>query len=191
MSMRLRRPARGRRGVFQPLEKNFPIIGKTGANFPTIGKIFSNHWKKPENFFQSLENRRKIFPIVGKLAALLLLLAAPSARAEDTVWMPDPAAVVRYTRTGPWDRTEREVPKAEGDGIIELLRDAEPFPRRYVLESNRHDGGTLSGVARLFYGDGGKWPVIWEANKDAVPDPDRPKPGTSLVIPALAEGAAP
>ncbi len=79
MSMRLRRPARGLRKIFQPLEKNFPIIGKTGANFPTIGKIFSNHWKKLENFFQSLENRRKIFPIVGKLAALLLLAegAAP------------------------------------------------------------------------------------------------------------------
>ena len=59
--------ARGARNIFQPLEKNFPTIGKNGAIFPTIGKKFSNHWKKPEKFFQSLENRRKIFPIVGKL----------------------------------------------------------------------------------------------------------------------------
>lgn len=65
---------------------------------------------------------------------------------------------------------------------------AEPFPRRYVLGSNCHDDGTLSGVARLFYGDGNKWPVIWEANKAAVPDPDRPKPGMILVIPPLPEG---
>ncbi|MBR3582814.1 MAG: hypothetical protein IKO01_05150 [Kiritimatiellae bacterium] len=65
MTARLQRPARGRREVFQPLEKKFPIIGKFGLFFPTIGKIFSNHWKNPENFFQSLENRRKIFPIVG------------------------------------------------------------------------------------------------------------------------------
>ena len=36
-------------------------------HFPTIGKIFSNHWKNHGTFFQSLENRRKIFPIVGKL----------------------------------------------------------------------------------------------------------------------------
>ena len=42
--------------VFQPLE-NF---------FPTIGKKVSNHWKNRENFFQSLENARKFFPIVGK-----------------------------------------------------------------------------------------------------------------------------
>jgi hypothetical protein len=27
------------------LEKKFPIIGKTGADFPTIGKKFSNRWK--------------------------------------------------------------------------------------------------------------------------------------------------
>ena len=87
MTARLQRPARDRRKVFQPLEKKFPIIGKNGRNFPTIGKIFSNHWKKTENFFQSLENRRKIFPIVGKLlrvAALCgcLVLAVPAAYAD-------------------------------------------------------------------------------------------------------------
>ena len=31
--------------IFQPLEKSFPTIGKNGANFPTIGNFFSNHWK--------------------------------------------------------------------------------------------------------------------------------------------------
>ncbi len=243
MSVRLQRPACGRRGVFQPLEK--------------------------------------IFPIVGKLAALLLLLAAPPARAWDGKGMPDPGEVVRYERLGPFEGTEREVAKEEGDGILELLRgwesfedcrpspqeerakwivrpwlpapnlvltafsenglighiefhkrtdcatggtrlevalpgvrkhvpgeaadmllslfdaweeadwkafrDAEPFPRRYVLESNRHDGGTLSGTAKLFYGDGNLWRIIWEANRASVPDPDRPIPGTELVIPAPPE----
>ena len=35
---------------FQSLEncrKIFPIIGKIGSFFPTIGKYFSNHWKTP------------------------------------------------------------------------------------------------------------------------------------------------
>ncbi|MBR4190901.1 MAG: hypothetical protein IKQ55_13200, partial [Kiritimatiellae bacterium] len=40
------------------------------TNFPTIGKLFSNHWKKYEKFFQSLENCRKFFPIVGKTAPI-------------------------------------------------------------------------------------------------------------------------
>ena len=35
----------GARQVFQPLEKKFPIIGKSGPVFPAIGKLFSNQWK--------------------------------------------------------------------------------------------------------------------------------------------------
>ena len=71
----------------------------------------------------------------------------------------------------------------DGKGLPER-----PLPQQYVLGTDSRDGGTLSGVARLFYGDGNKWPLIWEANKAAVPDPDRLKPGTILVIPALPEG---
>ncbi|MBR4189409.1 MAG: hypothetical protein IKQ55_05545 [Kiritimatiellae bacterium] len=44
------------------------------AIFPTIGKLFSNHWKNRGKFFQSLEKTspffqplEKKFPIVGKL----------------------------------------------------------------------------------------------------------------------------
>jgi hypothetical protein len=36
-------------------------------DFPTIGNFFSNHWKNGGNFFQSLENLRKNFPIIGKI----------------------------------------------------------------------------------------------------------------------------
>ena len=62
---------------------------------------------------------------------------------------------------------------------------AVPLPRTYVFRSTFWDGGTLSGVAKLFYGDGNKWRVIWEANKAAVPNPDYVLSGTPLVIPAL------
>ena len=62
---------------------------------------------------------------------------------------------------------------------------AVPLPRTYVFRSTFWDGGTLSGVAKLFYGDGNKWRVVWEANKAAVPNPDYVLSGTTLVIPAL------
>ena len=62
---------------------------------------------------------------------------------------------------------------------------AVPLPRTYVFRSTFWDGGTLSGVAKLFYGDGNKWRVVWEANKAAVPNPDYVLSGTPLVIPAL------
>ena len=62
---------------------------------------------------------------------------------------------------------------------------AVPLPRTYVFGTTSWDGGTLSGVAKLFYGNGNKWRVIWESNKEAVPNPDYVLSGTSLVIPAL------
>ncbi|MBR3582281.1 MAG: hypothetical protein IKO01_02405 [Kiritimatiellae bacterium] len=46
---------------------------RPAGRFPTIGKLFSNHWKNRAGFsnhwkksFQSLENPRKCFPIIGK-----------------------------------------------------------------------------------------------------------------------------
>ena len=62
---------------------------------------------------------------------------------------------------------------------------AVPLPRTYAFGTTSWDGGTLSGVAKLFYGDGNKWRVIWEANKAVVPNPDYVRSGTPLVIPAL------
>jgi hypothetical protein len=51
-------------------------------------------------------------------------------------------------------------------------------------------GDTLGKIARRFYGDAGKFPLIVAANR--IPDPDRLTVGRRLVIPDLAvvEGAA-
>ena len=57
-----------------------------------------------------------------------------------------------------------------------------PRPCRYVV-ATAADGGTLSGIARLFYGNSGKWKVIYEANRDAIKDPNSIRPGQVLTIP--------
>ena len=62
---------------------------------------------------------------------------------------------------------------------------AVPLPRTYVFGTTAWDGGTLSGCAKLFYGNGSKWRVIWKANKAAVPNPNYVLSGTPLLIPAL------
>ena len=67
--------------VFQPLETFFPIIGK-------IAKIFSNHWKKPENFptiGKKFSNHwKKVFQSLGTIcAAGLCLMGAAAAVAEE------------------------------------------------------------------------------------------------------------
>lgn len=89
--------------------------------------------------------------------------------------IPDEPARALLAKLDAWDAADRAA----------FL--AAPLPRTYVFGSTGWDGGTLSGVARLFYGHASKWRVIWEANKAAVPNPDYVLSGTSLVIPALPE----
>jgi hypothetical protein len=51
--------------------------------------------------------------------------------------------------------------------------------RVYVVRS----GDSLSKIAREVYGDGSRWPEIFEANKDKLSDPGRIYPGQELRIP--------
>ena len=46
-------------------------------------------------------------------------------------------------------------------------------------------GDTLSAIAKKFYGDANKYPVIFEANKPMLTHPDKIYPGQKLRIPAL------
>jgi nucleoid-associated protein YgaU len=46
-------------------------------------------------------------------------------------------------------------------------------------------GDTLSGIAKKHYGNAMKYPVIFEANKPMLTDPDKIYPGQVLRIPAL------
>ena len=46
-------------------------------------------------------------------------------------------------------------------------------------------GDSLSKIAKEFYGDGSKYPVIFEANKPMLKDPDLIYPGQVLRIPAV------
>jgi nucleoid-associated protein YgaU len=55
--------------------------------------------------------------------------------------------------------------------------------RSYTVES----GDTLWKIAEEMYGNGTKYMVIFEANKDLLENPDRIFPGQKLVIPDLGE----
>ncbi|MBO7411789.1 MAG: peptidoglycan-binding protein LysM [Ottowia sp.] len=55
-------------------------------------------------------------------------------------------------------------------------------------ETRYHDvvkGDTLSAIAKQYYGDANKYPVIFEANKPMLSHPDKIYPGQKLRIPAL------
>lgn len=59
-----------------------------------------------------------------------------------------------------------------------------PKPLVYTVGSV-DDGGTLSGIARLFYGDATKWKIIYEANQQLIKNPNIISDGMKLNIPKL------
>jgi len=59
--------------------------------------------------------------------------------------------------------------------------ETEPVAQFYTVEK----GDTLGGIAKKFYGEAGKYPVIFEANKPMLKNPDLIYPGQSLRIPEL------
>ncbi|MBS7349152.1 MAG: peptidoglycan-binding protein LysM [Comamonas sp.] len=57
-------------------------------------------------------------------------------------------------------------------------------------EAQYHDvvrGDTLSAIAKKYYGNANKYPVIFEANKPMLSHPDKIYPGQKLRIPPLTE----
>lgn len=47
----------------------------------------------------------------------------------------------------------------------------------------QENGDCLWNIAKKFYGDGRKWTIIYEANKDEIADPKRIYPKQKLIIP--------
>ena len=69
-------------------------------------------------------------------------------------------------------------------GSVRTWYRSRPLPCSYRV-GDGPDGGTLSGVARLFYSDASKWPAIHSANKERLPDPNNVRHGLTLTIPRL------
>ena len=69
------------------------------------------------------------------------------------------------------------------EAVHDLMTVATPAPEAqfHVVVS----GDNLSKIAKKFYGDANKYPVIFEANKPMLKDPDHIYPGQSLRIPPL------
>ena len=68
---------------------------------------------------------------------------------------------------------------------------SQPLPCKYSI-GTANDGGTLSGIARLFYGDSTQWRRIYEANKAIIKNPNVINIGTVITIPGASNksGAA-
>lgn len=67
--------------------------------------------------------------------------------------------------------------------VDDRLEVAEPAPEAVLYTVQK--GDSLSKIALAHYGDAMKYPVIFEANKPMLEDPDRIYPGQVLRIPPL------
>ncbi|RMG62575.1 MAG: peptidoglycan-binding protein LysM [Bacteroidetes bacterium] len=73
------------------------------------------------------------------------------------------------------------------EGVTDVNADALEAPGEsdadiYVIKS----GDTLSKIAKEYYGDPMKYPVIFEANREVIKDPDLIYPGQNIRIPKNA-----
>ncbi len=78
------------------------------------------------------------------------------------------------------DGTNLQVPAAGTSGGSAELRENEES-EFYEIKK----GDTLSHIAKQFYGNANKYPLIFEANREVIKDPDKIYPGQKIRIPKL------
>jgi nucleoid-associated protein YgaU len=69
--------------------------------------------------------------------------------------------------------------------VDDHLKVVHPKPEAQFYEVKK--GDTLSKIAKKYYGDAMKYPVIFEANKPMLKDPNLIYPGQKLRIPSLED----
>jgi nucleoid-associated protein YgaU len=87
-----------------------------------------------------------------------------------------------------------EVKEAARQRIAKVIEQLDEDLRQQVITAPKplvytvgtlDDGGTLWGIAHLFYGDGKKWQQIYGANRESIKNPNMINDGMQLTIPKL------
>ena len=118
------------------------------------------------------------------IAALLALLALSGTA---TAAPPDegdcPTVSGGATDAAPGEQPRDAVPVTLREGMVLTIPAAPGIvvdgSRTYTIQS----GDTMSEIADRMYGNAERWRDIAEANRTAVPDPQRLKVGVTIVIP--------
>ena len=99
-----------------------------------------------------------------------------------------PEGKVTVTGTAPTQAAKEKVTLCCGNVSSVTSVDNQMSVTNPEPEAQYHDvvrGDTLSAIAKKFYGDANKYPVIFEANKPMLSHPDKIYPGQKLRIPPL------
>lgn len=71
------------------------------------------------------------------------------------------------------------------DQLTVVVPEPEAAPEPEAVFYTVKSGDTLGGIAKTHYGSAGKYPVIFEANKPMLTDPNKIYPGQVLRIPPV------
>lgn len=82
-------------------------------------------------------------------------------------------------------RVGQELRLPAADATLESIPDEQLRAWTQSVRYTVASGDTLSEIAERFYGSAGRWRLIYDANRDVLPSPDRLRLGMQLVIPQL------
>jgi nucleoid-associated protein YgaU len=135
--------------------------------------------QSPEEI-KSFHNRRRAMGLVKMLESHGFEIEEMSVRVDDDLATVSGKVEDQATK----EKVLLAVGNTEGiarvDDRIEVVA-AEPEAQFHTVVS----GDTLGGIARQYYGNAGRYPVIFEANKPMLTDPDKIYPGQVLRIPPI------
>ncbi len=125
---------------------------------------------------------KKMVSLVGKVDSLedkeKLIIAAGNLSGVEKV--DDRLKLVGAESSGPVPDASADLPQADdAEDPSEPGAEESPTSQFYTVQS----GDTLGAIAKRFYGSAGKYPVIFEANRPMLTDPNKIYPGQVLRIP--------
>lgn len=117
--------------------------------------------------------------LIGKVETLAdkekLIVAAGNIKGVEQV---DDRMLIQPAEPEP-PKASEPPPADEIENAPEPSEEEAPKSRFYTVES----GDTLGAIAKRFYGNAGKYMVIFEANRPMLEDPNKIYPGQVLLIP--------
>lgn len=156
------------------------------------GKLFGGDKEKPKNTVEVREpSAADVARMQERKAAsrLVTMVLGLGFKVEDlSIRVDDGVATVsgKVDSQGDKEKIVLAVGNTAGIGRVDdrlEVETPEPEATFYTVQS----GDSLSKIAKKHYGNAMKYPVIFEANKPMLSDPDKIYPGQVLRIPPLAD----
>lgn len=102
-------------------------------------------------------------------------------REENGVFVMGATVQTLYQKDQIWDAIKAVGGENPSDIIADIRTDVSDYYTKHIVTKN----DTLSKIARHYYGDMMKYPVIFDANRDILDNPNVIHEGQVLVIPNL------